>query len=49
LQYWGFNSGPTPWATLPAFFVLSIFEIGSLNYLRGPGFELRSSWFLPPE
>jgi hypothetical protein len=27
--YWGLNLGPTPWATLPALFVLGIFEIGS--------------------
>jgi hypothetical protein len=25
LQYWGLNSGPTPWATLPALFLWRVF------------------------
>jgi hypothetical protein len=31
---WGLNSGPTPWATLPAlFFVMGFFKIGSLEII----------------
>jgi hypothetical protein len=36
------NSGPTPWATLPAFFlcgVLDFFEIGSRELFAWAGFE----------
>jgi hypothetical protein len=34
-QYWGLNSGPSPWTTLPALFVMGIFEIGLSNYCPG--------------
>jgi hypothetical protein len=26
LQYWGLNSGSTPWATLPALFLWRVFS-----------------------
>jgi hypothetical protein len=29
LQYWGLNSGPTPWATPPVLFCDGFFKIGS--------------------
>jgi hypothetical protein len=41
------NSGPTPWATPPALFVLGIFEIGSLELFAWVNFNLQSSWSLP--
>jgi hypothetical protein len=50
LQYWGLNSGPSPWATPSAqFFLIAFFEIGSRELFAQAGFELRSSWCLPPE
>jgi hypothetical protein len=41
--YWGLNSGPSPYATPPAPFVMNIFEIGSLELFAQVGFELRAS------
>jgi hypothetical protein len=38
LQYWGLNSGSTPWALHQPFFYDGIFEIAQAS------FELRSSW-----
>jgi hypothetical protein len=29
LWYWGLNSGPSAWATLPALFLWRVFKIGS--------------------
>jgi hypothetical protein len=49
LWYWGLNSGSTPWATLPVFFVLGFFEIGSHELLVCAGFKPWSFWSLPPE
>jgi hypothetical protein len=51
LWYWGLNSGPTPWATPPAHFYefFFYFERGSHELFAWIGFELRSSWSLPPE
>jgi hypothetical protein len=47
LRYWSLNSEPTPWATPPALFLWRFFpRWGLVNFL--PGFELRSSWSLPP-
>jgi hypothetical protein len=41
LRYWGLNSGLTPWATTPAYFVIFFFfEIGSLTVFPWTGFEL---------
>jgi hypothetical protein len=50
----GFDSGPTPWASLPAplprfFFVMGAAEIGSHELFAQAGFKQRSSWSLPPE
>jgi hypothetical protein len=47
--YWGLNSGPSPWATPPALFVMGIFETGSHKLFAQVSFEPRSSWSLPPE
>jgi hypothetical protein len=44
-----YNSGPTSWATPPALFMLGNFEIESHEAFAQAGFELWSSWFLPPE
>jgi hypothetical protein len=44
LQYWGLNSGPTPWATLPVLYVIDFFEIGCCEWWAG--FEPWSSWSL---
>jgi hypothetical protein len=33
LQFWGLNSGSTPWATLPALFVMGSFRDGSQELL----------------
>jgi hypothetical protein len=35
LQCWGLNSGPTPWALLPAPFCDGFFWDGVINYLPG--------------
>jgi hypothetical protein len=35
LKYWGLNSGPTPWATLPALFCEGLFQNRVSNYLPG--------------
>jgi hypothetical protein len=48
LQNQGLNSGPTPWATPPALFVLRIFKIGFHELTAQAGFELWCSWPLPP-
>jgi hypothetical protein len=45
----GLNSGPSPWATPPALFVMGIFEISSHKLFAQAGFELWSFWSLPPE
>jgi hypothetical protein len=50
LQYWGLNSGPSPWATPPAqIFVISIFERGSCELFAQFSFKLQSSWSLLPK
>jgi hypothetical protein len=36
------DSHSTPWATLPALFVLDIFEIGSQELFAQAGFKLQS-------
>jgi hypothetical protein len=41
------NSDPTP-LHLEPFFVMDFFEIGSQELFAWAGFELRSSWSLPP-
>jgi hypothetical protein len=35
LQYWGLNSGPSPWTTPPALFCEGFFKIGSHEFLSG--------------
>jgi hypothetical protein len=50
LQYWGLNSGPTPWATPPALFcVMGFFEKGSCKLFVQAHFEQWSSFSLSPE
>jgi hypothetical protein len=49
LWYWGLNSGPIPWATPPALFVLGFFKTRSCELFARAGFEPWSSWSLPPE
>jgi hypothetical protein len=49
IQFWGLNSGPTPWATPPAIFLWCDFLIGSHELFAWAGFEPQSSWSLPPE
>jgi hypothetical protein len=49
LRFWGLNSGPSPWATVPTFFVIGIFKIGSHQLFSWAGFEPWSSWALPSE
>jgi hypothetical protein len=47
--YWGLKSGPTSKATPPVLFCEGFFEIGSRKLFAWAGFELQSSWCLPPE
>jgi hypothetical protein len=49
LQYWGLNSGPSPWATPPALFGEEFFGIGSHELFTWAGFEpwslmISASW-----
>jgi hypothetical protein len=50
LWYWSLNSGPIPWATPPPLYLWRVFiEIGFHKLFAWAGFELQSSWCLPPE
>jgi hypothetical protein len=50
LQYWGLNSGLSPWETPSTqFFVIEVFEIGSHELFSQASFELRSFWSLCPD
>jgi hypothetical protein len=49
LWYWGLNSGPSPWATLPALFLWGVFKIGSprticLGWLQTMILLISASW-----
>jgi hypothetical protein len=48
-QYWGLNSGPSPWATPPALFLWRVFQIGFCELFPQAGFKPQSSWSPPPE
>jgi hypothetical protein len=47
--YWSLNSGLTPWAIHQPIFVMGLFKIASCELFAWAGFELWSSWSLPPE
>jgi hypothetical protein len=45
LWYWGLNSGPIPWATLPALLCDEFFlRSGLMELFAQLGFEPQSSW-----
>jgi hypothetical protein len=48
-QHWDLNSGPAPWANLPAPFCDGFFEIGSYELFAWADLKSQSSSSLPPE